>query len=395
MRITAVETLHFSRSRRVRANEIPCLWVRLHTDAEVVGLGETYPMPEVEEAVIHEVLAPVILGTDPSGIERLWADMLKAVSLCGWAGAEMRAISAIDLALWDVAGKMAGLPIYKLLGGQCRSSLRIYNTCYDRIDFMQDPVRLARELFDAGIRAMKIWPFDVIAKENAGRFGPADRVRRGAEFITREQIDRGAAPLRKIKQEFGDSMSVAMEFHGCWNLQSAIQIAQVLEADTPLWLEEMLPQDNISAYRELAQATNLPLILSERLMTRYAFREVLESRAARIIMLDLSWCGGFTEGRKIAAIADTYYLPVSPHNCGGPVLHLASAHLAAHLTNFSILETVRGYYEDRYPNLVIQNLVPRNGELPLPEGPGMGVELSPALLSDDDLVSRITRENDL
>lgn len=239
---------------------------------------------------------------------------------------------------------------------------------------------------------MKIWPFDVIARENAGSFGPAERVRRGAEFITPEQIKRAADPLRQIRNKFGDSMAVAMEFHGCWNLPTAIQIAQALEGDEPLWLEEILPQDNIAAYTELSLTTRTPLILSERLMTQYGFREVLESRAARFIMLDLSWCGGFSEARKIAAAAETFYLPVSPHNCGGPILHFASAHLAAHLTNFVILETVRGYYRDRYPQLVVNNLIPQEGELPVPSGPGLGVELSPALLEDPDLVVAITRE---
>lgn len=143
MRITAVETLHLSRARRIATSEIPCIWVRLHTDSGVVGIGETYPMPEVEKSIIHEVLAPVLLGADPMLINRLWADMFRAVSLCGWAGAEMRAISAIDLALWDLLGKSSGLPVHQLLRGQCRSSLRIYNTCYDQLNFMTEPVRLA------------------------------------------------------------------------------------------------------------------------------------------------------------------------------------------------------------------------------------------------------------
>ena len=168
---------------------------------------------------------------------------------------------------------------------------------------------------------MKIWPFDGVARETGG------------QFITAAQMRQGIEPLRLIREEFGDSMDVAMEFHGYWNLPCAIQIAQALEPYAPMWLEEMLPQDNLAAYAELARATRLPLCLSERLMTRWGFRELIENRAARIIMPDICWCGGISEAKKIASMAETHYLPVAPHNCGGPVLHVASAHLAANLTN--------------------------------------------------------------
>jgi galactonate dehydratase len=158
-----------------------------------------------------------------------------------------------------------------------------------------------------------------------------------------------------------------------------------LEPYKPMWLEEILPQDNLGAYRELASATNLPLCLSERLMTRWGFRELLENRAARIIMPDICWCGGISEAKRISTMAETYYLPVAPHNCGGPILHFASAHLAANLTNLYILETVRRNYLDEYSRLVTGNLIPKNGELPLPPGPGLGVELDPAVFERSDV----------
>ncbi|HWB98812.1 MAG TPA: mandelate racemase/muconate lactonizing enzyme family protein, partial [Bryobacteraceae bacterium] len=300
-------------------------------------------------------------------------------SYSGWGGAEMRAISAVDLALWDLAGKVAGQPVYQLLGGASRESIRIYNTCYDHVDFLREPVRLARELKQSGIHAMKIWPFDPIAAETRG------------QYITADQMRLAIEPLRLIREEFGESMDVAIEFHGYWNLPSAIRIAQALEPYSPMWLEEMLPQDNLAAYRELAQATRLPLCLSERLMTRWGFRELLENRAARIIMPDICWCGGISEARKIAVMAETQYLPVAPHNCGGPVLHMASAHLAANLTNLFILETVRRHYLDEYAGIVTNRLPAVNGVLPPPPGPGLGVELHGNVLARPDLTThRIT-----
>jgi L-alanine-DL-glutamate epimerase-like enolase superfamily enzyme len=378
MKITSIETLYLSKGITVHAGPIQWLWVRIHTDNGLIGLGETYPHPPAESAIIHHALVPVLIGRDPLSIDRLWADMFQAISYSGWAGAEMRAISAIDIALWDLAGKAAGAPIYQLLGGASRARIRTYNTCYDCVDFLTEPVRLARELMECGIRAMKIWPFDGIAHETHG------------QYITADQLRRGLEPVRLIREEFGDSMDIALEFHGYWNLPSAIQIAQAVKPYSPMWLEEVVPQDNLAAYRELATTTSLPLCLSERLMTRYGYRELFENRAARIIMPDISWCGGISEAKKIAAMADTYYLPVAPHNCGGPVLHYASAHLAANLTNLSILESVRRHYLDEYRGILTRELKPVNGEIPLPPGPGLGVELDPAVFSQPGVSVELT-----
>ena len=377
MKITAVETIYLPRGITVHAGAITYLWVRIHTDEGLIGLGESYPNAEAEAAIVHSRLAAVLLGKDPTAIDRLWADMFLAVSYSGWAGAEMRAISAVDIALWDLLGKATGQPIYKLLGGASRESIRIYNTCYDHVDFNREPARLARELLTSNIKAMKIWPFDPVAKETGGNYILADQIRRGIE------------PLRLIREEVGDAIDVAIEFHGFWNLPSAIKIAAALETYKPMWLEEMLPQDNLAAYAELARSTDIPLCLSERLMTRWGIRELLENRAAGVIMPDISWCGGISEAKKIATMAEAYYLPIAPHNCGGPILHFATAHLSANVTNLFIMETVRRHYREEYDGLVTQKLVAGvNGELPLPPGPGLGVELSSEVLTRKDAIVR-------
>ena len=225
MKITAVETIYFPRGINVHVGAINYLWVRIHTDEGFIGLGESYPNAEAEAAVVHSRLAAVLLGRDPGAIDRLWADMFLAVSYSGWAGSEMRAISAVDIALWDLLGKALGQPIYKLLGGASRPSMRIYNTCYDRVDFTKEPVRFARELLASNIRAMKIWPFDPFARETGGNHISADQLRRAIE------------PLKLIREEFADSIDVAIEFHGFWNLPSAKKIAAALEPYKPMWLE--------------------------------------------------------------------------------------------------------------------------------------------------------------
>jgi L-alanine-DL-glutamate epimerase-like enolase superfamily enzyme len=225
---------------------------------------------------------------------------------------------------------------------------------------------------------MKIWPFDPVAAETRG------------QYITRDQMHAGLRPLRLIKEEFGEEMEVAMEFHGYWNLHCAIQIAQRCEEYEPMWLEEMLPQDNLAVYAELAAATSLPLCVSERLMTRWGFRELLANGAARIAMPDISWCGGISEAKKIATAAETLFRPVAPHNGGGPVLHAASLHLAANVPNLYICESVRRHYDDEYRGIVTTIFTARDGAFDLPSGPGLGVELTgETLRRPDATVQRI------
>lgn len=374
MKITKIETIRLARGITVHAGSVSWLWVRIHTDAGLVGLGETYPAAEAAEAVVAHSLSQVLLGRDPRQIDRLWADMLLKVGYHGWAGAEIRAISAVDIALWDLLGKMTAQPVYQLLGGKSRERIRIYNTCYDHVyDFNHDADKLAEDLLAMGVQAMKIWPFDATALRNHG------------QYVTNAELLDCLKPVRKIREAVGDSMDIAMEFHGYWNLPSAIKIARALEPYGILWLEEMLPQDNIQVYRQLAQETSIPLCLSERLMTRYQFREVIEQGIAKFVMPDICWCGGISEARKIAAMAETYYLPIAPHNCGGPVLHFASMHLAMNVTNLFILESVRRHYLKEYQGIVTNTGPSREGWLEAPDTPGLGVELDPAVFSRPDL----------
>src|ERR1700683_508694 len=159
MRITKVETVELRQSTSVHWGVIGWMWVRVHTDEGIIGLGETCPASAVEKAVVLHDLAPRLIGRDPRDIEALWHDLFLTIQYRGWAGAEIRALSAIDVALWDLLAKSVNLPVYRLLGGQCWDTIPIYNTCYsDSYDFNTHPVELATELARAGISAMKIWP---------------------------------------------------------------------------------------------------------------------------------------------------------------------------------------------------------------------------------------------
>ena len=375
MKITKVEMIYPQGGPLIiEGEQIPCIWVRIHTDEGITGLGETYPLGEAECGVIRGRLASMLIGQNPLEIERLWQDMFRMVGFYGWAGAELRAISAIDIALWDIYGKAAGQPIYQLLGGKSRDKVRTYNTCYDhRYDFNNvennEAEKLAKELLDSGIGAMKVWPFDGVGYKNRG------------QFITKADMETGLRPVQQIRDAVGDDIEIALEFHGLWNVPSAIKIAHALEPYNVMWLEEMMPQDNMKAYATVADNVLQPLCISERLMTRYQFRELIELGIAQFIMPDICWCGGITEAHKIAVLADTYYLPIAPHNCGGPVLHAASIHLTLHLTNLFILESVRRHYLVQYDNLVTGSVQVEDGHLTVPETPGLGIDLKPELLN--------------
>jgi galactonate dehydratase len=364
MRITRVETITLVESTQVHAGKVGWLWVRIHTDTGTYGTGETFPASASERAVILSDFAPSLLGRDPRDIERIWSDLFLQVQYRGWAGAEIRALSAIDVALHDLAGKLYNVPVYALLGGKFRDCVPIYNTCYDdAYDFNEQPVELAADLLKSGITAMKIWPFDRIAQRTFG------------QSISDDEIAEGLAPVHRIREAFGNRIQIMMEFHGLWCLPCAVKIAKALEPYGVAWLEEMLPHDNLAAYGTLARRVTQPLCISERLLTRWGFRELLENGAASIIMPDLAWCGGLTETRKIAASAATYYLPIAPHNCAGPITHFASWHLATATPNLAILETVRRHYSHRYPEIATADGAPANGRLGVPPGPGLGVDL--------------------
>lgn len=354
------------------------VWVRLHTDSGLYGIGETYPRNEAEAALIHSSVAGMLLGRDPRNIERIWADCFRNFDFQVTGGTEMRVLSAIDLALWDLMGKSLGLPLYRLLGGKSNPEIRLYNTCFGlRYDFMKEPEKIMRELIDRyGVRGIKIWPFDYAAQRNRH------------EYITNADVEEGLAPVRKLRDTFGNEIEILMEFHGQWDLTAAVRIAKALEPYRPMWLEDMLLAANFEQYRRLADATSIPLTLSERLTGRMEFLQMLESRAAKYVMFDVTWCGGLSEARKIASIAEAFQLPVAPHTAGGPLLFYASTHLTTALTNVAIQESCQVFYEATWPTMLENPLVPRNGVVRAPELPGLGMEIKPEVWQHPAAITR-------
>ncbi len=381
MRITRLETVRLGRHPH-------SLWLRIHTDDSLIGLGETSYAPRAVSALIHDQLAPLLLGRNPLDIERHWHTMFAHVNAYGYGGAETRAISAVDIALWDIAGQYCGQPIYNLLGGRSRDRIPVYNTCLghgphqdDRTWMTGQAGQLAADLLSQGISAMKIWPFDLppgLADAEAGAPGPV------RHYLDKDSLKRGVACVEEIRAAVGDKMQIAIEGNARWNLPAAIQIARALEPYNIMWLEEMIPPDNVESYARLKAESRIPLCVSERLFTRFGFRRVVEANAADIIMPDISWTGGISETRKICAQADTYYLPVTGHDATGPVALWAAAHLMLHIPNAMILETVRAYYNGWYNDIVTAPIPISEGTLSLPHKPGLGVALREEALSRPD-----------
>ena len=372
------------------------LWVRVHSDDGLIGLGETYCNPRAVSAVIHDLYRQLLLGRDPIDIENHWNNMFAVANFRGFAGAEMRAISAIDMALWDLQGQYLGQPIYNLLGGRSRDRVLIYNTCRgygkhdDNIWLQGRAGELAQDLLRQGIRAMKIWPFD---RFGATLAGPTPETKADREsgagplghHLANEELREGLAVVEDIRRAVGDKMAIAIEGHARWDLPAAVRIARALEPLDIMWLEEIMPPDNTEAYTRLKVQTKIPICQSERVFTRFGLRPFIEQNAADIIMPDIAWCGGLTETRKISSFADTYYLPITTHDCTGPVTLFASAHLMLHIPNGKIAEGVRGYYDGGWYDEVVTNPIRvKDGYLTLDSRPGLGTALREEFLQHPD-----------
>ena len=395
MKITRLETIWYDEQPNT-------MWVRIHTDDGLVGLGETYYVPRAVSAMIHDVLGTLLLGRSAFDIQSHWDNMFSTVNFFGFAGTEMRAISAVDVALWDLLGQYTRQPIYNLLGGRTRDRIRVYNTCvsYGR---HQDYHRwagghageLAQELLAAGIAHMKIWPFDqfgVSLKGPIGQRAGAGAVGPVGYLLSREDLAKGISYVQDIRKTVGDRMGVAIEGHARWSLTEATRIARALEPFDVMWLEEIIPPDNIESYARLKASTSVPLCISERLFTRFGFRQVVESGAADIVMPDLAWTGGISETRKICSLAETYYLPVTSHDTIGPVALWAAAHVMLHVPNAMIMETVRGYYDGWYGDVMTERIPIADGMLSLPETPGLGTALREEVLKRPDVHVEVSDE---
>lgn len=401
MRIDSLET--------VRSERFPNLcWLRIGTEDGPTGLGETFYGAAAVEAQLHDQVAPRLIGRDPLQVDRIAQDLVGYLGFRS-TGVETRASSAVDIALWDLFGRAAGLPVWQLLGGRARERIRTYNTCagptyvrsrkgqttgnwglddrperWDDLNgFLTDAGALAEDLLSEGITAMKIWPFDPYAEASDGL------------HIAADDLARALQPFEKIRAAVGMRMDVMVEFHSLWRLLPAMRIARALAPFGTFWHEDPIRMDSLADLRRYADASPAPVCASETLGSKAAFRDLLETGAAGVVMLDIAWCGGLTEARKIAYMADAWRLPVAPHDCTGPVTLCASTHLSLHATNALVQESVRAFHRTWYREIVTTECPIVDGHITTPDGPGLGCDLQPGFLAAETTHRRRTTRADL
>jgi L-alanine-DL-glutamate epimerase-like enolase superfamily enzyme len=376
MKITRVEAVTFRKGIRIGggsggADGAEFWWVRLHTDRGITGTGETYPFVAGEVGALRDA-APVLLGRDPRDIDGIWRALYHRMAMRNAGGADMRVLSAVNMAQLDILGQASGLPLYRLLGGKTRPRVRVYNTTTDywAINEMKmgpDTGRIVDFLLERGITAMKIYPFS--APDN---------------YLSNDALERGLAWIRDIRDRAGLKMDICVDCWGRFDLPSAQRIARALEPYHIMYLEDPMLMNNARAYAQLAAETSVPICMSETLATRYEWRELFELKACDVVMWDLTWCGGPSEAKKVSDMADTYFLPISPHTCGGPLLYFCSIHVSMAVPNFLIMESNYWKYAHQYPYFVANVPVPVNGHVSAPELPGIGAEIKPELFRSGD-----------
>lgn len=409
-RITAIETLIPAHSMN------GLLMLRIHTDAgpvdgrSVTGHGETYYIPEAAAAVIHDWMAQRLLGSDAMAVESHWRFLYERMTAFGGTGAELRALSAVDLALWDICGQICEQPVWRLLGGPVRSRVPVYNSCggpfygvknksvevpaagwpghgdagrpgplEDNWSSINAAGDLAEELLEQGFTGMKLWALDAVYRESGGQ-----RIRAG-------DLEQALAPFRAIRDRVGDRMDLMLDGHGFFALPAARDIARAMQQFRPLWLEDVLRPDSIGAMAEFRRTAGVPIAVSEMLVTREQYRQVLESGAADYVMIDPTWVGGISESRRVAELAQLYNIPVLMHDCTGPLTLLSGLNIAASVPGVTFQECVRAHIATLYPHLIDEIIEVHDGSIGLSDRPGIGARWLPELFHEEASGYRVSR----
>jgi galactonate dehydratase len=401
MKITALETIQVPEFSNL-------VWVHLHTDAGVTGLGETFRNSDAVVTYIHETVAPYLVGQDPRYVERHADAISRRIGnhFFGYPSrsVEVRGNSAIDLALWDVKAKALGVPLHELLRGICHDRLPVYNTCasdgYNKqarqasnvqqialddlpapsgpLDDLaaqhKDPGGLAQSLLAEGMTAMKVWPFDAYATASRGHnIAPAD-------------LAAGVEKIQQIRAAVGSHMDIMLELHSLWHLPAAMQIARAVEDLNLYWMEDPIDTANFDDLLRYRDAINTRVAASENLGSVAWCKEALKCGAVDVITSDLVWQGGVSAGRRIAALAEAFDRPVAFHDCAGPVGFWTNLHALFSTPNALVMESVRAFTRGFYQDILVDLPVIENGYVLPTSKPGLGAELKPEFLARDDAI---------
>jgi galactonate dehydratase len=343
-------------------------YVRVYTDEGLTGTGECIHGRSATSAIIGDMKG-LLINENPMDIDRLFEKVRRAYLFDGaLSGNVITALTGVEIALWDLVGKAVGLPVYQLLGGKFRDKIRLYSDCGGSANDPESCGIKAKKVVDLGFNAIK---FDI----DDG--GSPYKVDVWNWSVTPGEVQAMIDKVTAVRESVGPNVDIAVDMHGRYDTSAAIRVAKGLETLNLMWLEEPVPPENIDAMREVKRCTSTPICAGENLFLRYGFRDLIEKQAVDVIMPDIPKCCGLSEGKKIANMAEIYYIAFAPHNVCGPLGTIASCHVCASVPNFSVLEW-HWLGRQHWNELVITDKpIIENGYIAIPDKPGLGFEINP------------------
>ena len=343
--------------------------VRVYTDQGIIGQGESTDAATGNVPLIRS-FARMLMGQDPLNIEAAFERIRTSGVFAGaQAGQYVTALTGVEIALWDIAGKALGVPVYQLLGGRVRDRVRIYadSGAREMIPGDERSKERIKQIQDMGFTAAKI---DIDDATDPAR---KDRVNWTA---SNGEISHMVAKVAFTRELYPKDFDLAVDMHARYDATTGKRVAKELEPFKLMWLEEPVPAENIDAMRDVRASTSTPICCGENVYMRWGFRELLEKRAVDIIMPDFQKCGGLLESRKIADMAHAYYVPVAPHAVTSPIGMMATAHVCAAIPNFLVQEWHWIDSPDLWRNWVKEGDIIQKGYIAMPERSGLGVEMN-------------------
>ena len=349
-------------------------FVEVLTDEGITGWGEITTTTKLANRAVAGMIRQVndlLVGEDPSQIERIWHKIFRAFTYMGSRGATCHVISGIDIALWDIRGKVLGQPIYNLLGGAVRESISLY--CHPDQSKFTSKAGVEEEIsaiVASGHTALKFDPFPHLGVADPANAGYLDGQ------MSKEGEKIAADLTAHIREVTGPNIEILIDAHGRFNVPTAIRLCRTLEDVAQIdWFEEPVPVESYQALSQVREKVNAAICVGERLHTRWEFVPIFENKLADYIMPDVTWTGGLTELKKIATMAEAYYIPISPHDASGPINVVAGAQVMMTVPNFYRVET--SHHDLSSYNKFIQTpLDNRGGALKLTAAPGLGIEIN-------------------
>lgn len=372
---------------KVKITDVKCMivrgtwdWnlVRIDTDAGISGIGEAYWGFGVKDLILNQ-LKPLVIGEDPLNVDKLYTKMLMRSAGAGaLAGVTVTAASGIEIALWDLAGRLLQTPSCNLLGGRFRDRVRFYRT----LQSVKDPEDMGQWRTQVRDAKAEKWGWTAFKFQGDGIPPAADPEYREpghdpyTRGLTAKDLRRIGKAMETVREELGPDVDFGVEAHWRYDVRDAIQMAKVIEPVKPMWLEDPVPPGNPEAMARVTHAVNVPISTGENLYTRDGFRRLIELQGCDYVHLDIPKLGGLLEAKRIHDLAESYYIASAAHNPASPVGTIASCHAAASMRDFRIHELAK--YIDWWPDLVIHDgPFFENGYYRIRDKPGFGIELNP------------------